>query len=348
MADIIDINRFPLTNQSNGLNSTQKQYLQKLVKTCLDEDIASGDITTLATVPSDRMKNAIFIAKNTGIISGISIVEYIFSLIDSSIQCHWSITDGSHITRSTQFGYISGSARSLLQGERLVLNIIQRMSGIATQTSVYVNLVKSIQSKSIILDTRKTVPGLRLLDKLSVQHGGGRNHRHGLYDMFMIKDNHISAAGSIENALKLVQQYIIDNKLPDTVLVELEVRTDDELQQILSLNNKYKLDVIMLDNMITVQYLDGNTNNLSSSNMKIDTSRLESAVQLINGRYKTEASGNVNIGTVQSIAQSNVTYISIGALTHSVTAFDISLKIIEDDGTLFNGHTQALNAHSAV
>ncbi|KAJ3692894.1 hypothetical protein LUZ60_011989 [Juncus effusus] len=287
--------------------------LKAVIDLALSEDAGDrGDITCLATIPMEMKAEATFIAKEDGIIAGISLAEMIFHQVDASLQVEWSQKDGNQIQKGTQFGKVYGCARNIIVAERVVLNFMQRMSGIATLTKVMADAAKP----ACILETRKTAPALRLVDKWAVLIGGGKNHRIGLFDMVMIKDNHISVAGGVSNALKSVDKYFDQNNI--TVPVEVETRTLEEVKEVLKYasENKSYLTRIMLDNMV-----------VPIQNGDIDVSMLKGAVQLINGRFETEASGNVTLETVKKIGETGVTFISSGALTHSVKALDISLKI---------------------
>uniref|UniRef100_A0A6N2KWR9 nicotinate-nucleotide diphosphorylase (carboxylating) n=1 Tax=Salix viminalis TaxID=40686 RepID=A0A6N2KWR9_SALVM len=227
-------------------------------------------------------------------------------------QVEWSQKDGDHVQKGLQFGKVSGQAHNIVVAERVVLNFMQRMSGIATLTKTMADAAHP----ACILETRKTAPGLRLVDKWAVLIGGGRNHRMGLFDMVMIKDNHISIAGGIINAIKSVDQYLEQQNLQ--MEVEVETRTLEEVDEVLRYTSQTKssLTRIMLDNMV-----------VPLPNGDVDVSMLKDAVEMINGRFETEASGNVTLETVHKIGQTGVSYISSGALTHSVKALDISLKI---------------------
>ncbi|CAL9084705.1 unnamed protein product [Musa textilis] len=272
----------------------------------------TGDVTCLATVPKDMKAEAHFIAKDNGIVAGISLAEMIFNEVDPSLKVQWFAKDGDHVCKGMQFGKVYGCAHSIIVAERVVLNFMQRMSGIATLTKAMADAAHP----ACILETRKTAPGLRLVDKWAVLIGGGKNHRLGLFDMVMIKDNHITIAGGVMNALKSVDQYLQQKNLE--MPVEVETRTLEELEELLqyATKNKTSLTRIMLDNMI-----------VPLPNGDVDVSMLKDAVQLISGKFETEASGNVTIDTVKKIGATGVTYISSGALTHSVKALDISLKI---------------------
>ncbi|WVZ65795.1 hypothetical protein U9M48_015102 [Paspalum notatum var. saurae] len=287
--------------------------LKAVIALALAEDAGDrGDVSCLATIPSDVEAEATFIAKADGVIAGISLADMIFHQVDPSLKVEWFESDGNCVHKGLQFGKVYGCARSIIVAERVVLNFMQRMSGIATLTKAMSDAARP----ACILETRKTAPGLRLVDKWAVLIGGGKNHRLGLFDMVMIKDNHISVAGGIANAMKSVDQFLEKEKL--TIPVEVETRTIEEVKDVLkyAAENKTSLTRIMLDNMV-----------VPLPNGDVDVSMLKDAVQLINGRFETEASGNVTIDTVNKIGETGVTYISSGALTHSVKALDISLKI---------------------
>jgi nicotinate-nucleotide pyrophosphorylase (carboxylating) len=273
-----------------------KNIIQKIITGALAEDIQSGDITTDLIIPRGQKAKAYFLAKENGIIAGLFVAKEVLNKLDKNILWKSFIKEGERVKAGTKIAEVKGNLRVLLSCERTALNILQRMSGIATATSMYVNELKN--TNSTILDTRKTAPGLRLLDKYSVKTGGGKNHRIGLFDMVLIKDNHIKAAGSITNAVSKIK-----NGSKKKIKIEVETRTLDEVREAI----KCKVDIIMLDNMPVKMMRD--------------------AVKIINGKIKTEASGNVNLKTLKKIAGTGVDYISVGALTHSVNALDISMKI---------------------
>ncbi|CAE6061916.1 unnamed protein product [Arabidopsis arenosa] len=287
--------------------------LKAVIKLALAEDAGhTGDVTCLATIPFDLEVEAYFLAKEDGIVAGISLADMIFEQVDPSLKIEWMRKDGDYVHKGLKFGKVSGNAHKIVVAERVVLNFMQRMSGIATLTK----LMADAASPARILETRKTAPGLRLVDKWAVLIGGGRNHRMGLFDMVMIKDNHISAAGGIVNAIKSVDEYLKQKNLE--MDVEVETRTLEEVKEVLEYvsGSESRLTRIMLDNMV-----------VPLENGDVDVTMLKHAVELINGRFETEASGNVTLETVHKIGQSGVTFISSGALTHSVKALDISLKI---------------------
>ena len=288
-------------NQARGLtsidwNAVLAEQVPILIQRALAEDVGTGDVTTLATIPTDDHHEGIMLAKAPGVVAGLSVARESFLHVDPAVVFTPLVEEGTHVAAGTQIAKVAGPARAILTGERVALNFLQRMSGIATATSRYVAAVAHTRAR--ILDTRKTVPGLRLLDKWAVVLGGGYNHRMGLYDMAMIKDNHIAAAGGISAAVERVR-----GQWGHQVPVEVEVANLDELREALELG----LDLIMLDNM--------------------SVDEMRAAVALVNGRVPLEASGNVSLETVAAIADTGVDYISVGKLTHSVEAMDISLKL---------------------
>ena len=285
------------------------ESLIRHIRFSLDEDQGSGDVTSLATIGEEVTASAVFTAKAEGIIAGCRLANIVFDIVDPSLKCTWRIQDGDSVRAGQELGAVSGNARSLLLAERLVLNYMQRMSGIATATRRMVDAVAGTDCE--ILDTRKTVPGLRGLDKWAVELGGGVNHRFGLYDMILIKDNHIAAAGGVDEALRQADAFRASGRTD--LKIEIEAKTLSQVREIVRIGIS---DIIMLDNM-AVQAPDGKT----------DTSKLEAALELIGSAAKTEASGNVTLQTVADIARTGVNAISSGALTHSVIALDISLNV---------------------
>jgi nicotinate-nucleotide pyrophosphorylase (carboxylating) len=265
-----------------------------LIQNALAEDIGDGDVTTLCTLAPGAMAVGRFIAKRAGVVAGLQIARLTFALLDERVRLEPHVTEGEAVQAGTVIGEISGPARAVLSGERVALNFMQRMSGIATLTRRFVDAVRG--SSATILDTRKTAPGLRILDKWAVRLGGGQNHRSGLYDMVLIKDNHIAAVGSISEAVSRVRACDERRRA-----IEVEVKNLTELQEVLGL----AVDRVMLDNM-------------SSEEMR-------EAVRLTGGRVPLEASGNVTLENVAAVAATGVDFISIGMLTHSVRALDISL-----------------------
>ncbi len=282
-------------------NYLHDSRIGRLIEQALFEDVGFGDITSESLIPEEQLGKAEFIVKENGIISGIDIVKLVFSYVDGQLTFEPSIQDGAMVESGVSLGVVDGPVRSLLTGERVALNFLQRMSGIATLTHKYVHAVAGTKAK--ITDTRKTVPGLRVLDKKAVLDGGGINHRFALDSMVLIKDNHIAAAGGITNAVSRCKAYLKSQGID--VKMEVETTTIDQVKEVLSITG---IDRIMLDNY-------------SLESMK-------EAVQLINGAIEIEASGGVNLQTVRAIAETGVNVISVGALTHSPKALDISLEIL--------------------
>jgi nicotinate-nucleotide pyrophosphorylase (carboxylating) len=267
----------------------------------LSEDIGNGDHSSLACIPSDAMGKAKLLVKEKGVIAGMRVAGVLFDVIDPDFLFEPLIEDGALVSPGDIAFYISGRQRSVLMAERLVLNIMQRMSGIATSTYQYTSLLKGLKTK--ILDTRKTSPGLRFLEKEAVRIGGGMNHRMGLYDMIMLKDNHIDYSGGIENAIARTRDYLAENNLD--LKVEIEARNIEDVRRIIAAGG---IDRIMLDNFGLKETID--------------------AVNIIAGRYETESSGGITIETVRSYAECGVDFISVGALTHHIMSLDMSLKAV--------------------
>jgi len=276
----------------------EREYLiEKIISLAIEEDINTGDITTNALIPEESRAIAEMTAKAPGIVSGLDIALKVFKYIDSTTIWTPLVKEGERVSKGDKIARIEGSYRALLTAERTALNILQRMSGIATATAIFVKELEGTNTR--LLDTRKTAPGMRLLDKMAVKAGGGTNHRMGLYDMALIKDNHIKVAGGITNAVKQVRASI-----PAGIKIEVEVTDLNETREALAAG----ADIIMLDNM---------TNEAMAE-----------AVKVIDKRAETEASGNMNVQRLKEVAATGVDYISVGALTHSVTALDISMNIV--------------------
>lgn len=276
-----------------------EQELDGFIIRSLEEDIRDGDHTSLATIPPHVVGKAKLLVKQDGILAGVYVAERIFKKVDNKLSIKIFKNDGSYVRKGEVAFEVEGSALSILQAERLVLNIMQRMSGIASITSQYVNKVKG--SKVKIIDTRKTTPGIRFLEKAAVILGGGSNHRYGLYDMIMIKDNHVDFCGGIKQAIDAVGKYLNEKKL--NLKIEIETRNLTEVQEVLNTGGVHR---IMLDNF--------------------SVDEMKKAVNLIGGRFETEASGGMNLDNIAEYAQTGVDYISVGALTHSAVAMDMSLK----------------------
>lgn len=282
-------------------NSFEEQNINRIIENAITEDIGDGDHSTLACVPKDAIGKAKLLVKEAGVIAGVGIAIKVFHKIDPGLKLEIYIKDGAKVKPGDIVFNIEGSSHSILQAERLVLNIMQRMSGIATNTNRYVDKLNGLKTK--VLDTRKTTPGMRVLEKLAVKIGGGKNHRMGLYDMIMIKDNHIDFAGGIEKAIEKIQSYLEKNgkKIP----VEIEVRNMEELSQVMKTG---WVDRIMLDNFTVEKTLE--------------------AVQIIDGKYETESSGGINLETIRGYAECGVDFVSVGELTHQIKSIDLSLKAI--------------------
>lgn len=292
--------------------------IDSIIANALAEDIGDGDVTTLNTIPADAVLRGVFLAKEDGIVAGLEVVRRVFQQVDPAVEVEFTVADGERVEPRQVFGVIRGPGRALLTGERVALNFLQRMSGIATLTRRYVDAVAG--TRAVILDTRKTAPGLRLLDKWAVRLGGGQNHRFGLYDMAMIKDNHIAAVGGITEAVRRVRAGD-----PRGRPIEVEVTTLEQLREALEL----PIDRILLDNMSLEQMREAVQIAAGRTPPERTTSPSEDW-QSWSGRIPLEASGNVNLDTVAAIAATGVDFISSGALTHSVRALDISLDIMSN------------------
>ncbi len=287
--------------------------LDALITRALAEDVGTGDVTTEATIPEGTPATARFLLKEDGVVAGLAVAGWVFAAVDPDLGVTWSAADGDALSAGMEFGEVTGAARSILTAERLALNLMQRMGGIATATRAMAEAARP----ATILDTRKTAPGLRRLDKWAVRLGGGANHRIGLFDMVLVKDNHIAAAGGIEAALTRVADYLAADPARAHLPVEVEARTFDEVDAVVACAERgLPVHRILLDNFARRTPTGG-----------VDTSALAEAVRHVGGRLQTEASGNVTQETVAAIAATGVDFISSGALTHSVRALDVSLKI---------------------
>ena len=278
---------------------TVDELEDKLIDLAFAEDLGDGDHTTLCCIPEDAMGKSHLLIKEDGTLAGVEVAKKVFARFDNTMKVEVLIEDGSPVKRGDIAMIVTGKVRSLLQTERLMLNIMQRMSGIATMTHRYVERLDG--TKTHILDTRKTTPGMRMLEKQAVKIGGGMNHRIGLFDMILLKDNHVDFAGGITNAIDRCHAYLKENKLD--LKIEIEVRNFDELNQVLKHGG---VNRIMLDNFSVA-----------------DTKK---AVDTINGKYETESSGGITFETIRDYAECGVDYISVGALTHSVKGLDMSFK----------------------
>ena len=276
-----------------------KQELDKFISDALHEDVHEGDHSSLASIDKNAQGKARLLVKDNGILCGIEVAKAVFEKVDADLKTDIHIKEGSAIKYGDIAFHVYGSAISILTAERLVLNCMQRMSGIATKTSEYVKAIEGTNAK--VIDTRKTTPNLRFLEKYSVTVGGGFNHRFGLYDMIMLKDNHIDFCGGITKAVNKVHEYLKANNLD--LRIEVETRNIENVKEVLLCGG---IDRIMLDNFVP--------------------EKVKKAVDLINGKYETEASGGITLDTIRSFAETGVDFISVGALTHSVRSLDLSLK----------------------
>lgn len=279
----------------------ENRILREFILRSLAEDLGDGDHSSLACIPPESSGKAKLLIKEKGVLAGIRVARELFAAIDKNLKLDVLIEDGIPVFPGDIAFYLSGNEHAILKSERLVLNIMQRMSGIATSTHDYANQLKGLKTR--ILDTRKTSPGLRFLEKEAVRIGGGMNHRMGLFDMIMLKDNHIDYAGGIENALNRTREYLTKKNLK--LRVEIEARNLDDVRTILSTGG---IDRIMLDNFTIKDTL--------------------AAVAMIDGMYETESSGGISLSTIRSYGECGVDFISVGALTHHINSIDMSLKAI--------------------
>ena len=278
-----------------------EKLIDRLIELGFAEDIGDGDHTTLCSIPADAMGKSQLLIKEEGVLAGVEVAKKVFHAFDPELQVEVFISDGARVKPGDVVLVASGRVQSILQAERLVLNIMQRMSGIATITNRYVKRLEGTKAK--VLDTRKTTPGMRMLEKEAVKIGGGKNHRTGLFDMILLKDNHVDFAGGIENAISGAHRYLKENN--KTLKIEIEVRNFDELNEVLRIGG---VDRIMFDNFSPEQ--------------------TRKAVELVNGRVELESSGGITLDTIRAYAETGVDYISVGALTHSVKSLDMSLKAV--------------------
>ena len=276
----------------------------RLIDLAFAEDIGDGDHTTLCCIPADAMGESKLLIKEEGVFAGVDIAKEVFHRFDPTMEVEVYIQDGTHVKPGDIVMSVKGKIQSLLQTERLMLNILQRMSGIATMTAKYVKRLEG--TKTRVLDTRKTTPGMRMLEKQAVKIGGGTNHRIGLFDMILLKDNHIDFAGGIENAISRCHEYLKEKG--KDLKIEIEVRDFAELQRVLDFGG---VDRIMLDNFTPAE--------------------TKKAVDLIAGRFETESSGGITFDTIRDYAEQGVDFISVGALTHSVKGLDMSFKAADSD-----------------
>lgn len=283
------------------MTNIEKEAISQLIKSAFAEDIGDGDHTSLATIPSSAKGKVELLAKDEGIVAGVEVASMVFKQLDKTLDVVIYIEDGSKIVPGDRVLTVEGSSQSILSAERTALNFIQRMSGIATYTNKVCDIISGLNTK--LLDTRKTTPNNRVVEKLAVRLGGGTNHRFGLYDMIMIKDNHVDFAGGIKNAILSTNNYL--NEKGKNLKIEIEVRDFKELNEVIEVGG---VNRVMLDNF-------------SPDNLK-------KAVILINGRFETEASGGITMDNIRKYAETGVDFISVGALTHQINSLDLSLKTI--------------------
>ncbi|MGL5913146.1 MAG: carboxylating nicotinate-nucleotide diphosphorylase [Bacteroidales bacterium] len=281
------------------MNTNQQVLIDSIIDLAIREDIGDGDHTSLACIADSEKGKMQLLVKQDGVLAGVAIAQRIFEKIDAQLTVDVRINDGASVKSGDLAFFVEGKILSLLQAERLVLNFMQRMSGVATQTATYTQRLKGLKTK--VIDTRKTTPGMRVLDKMAVSIGGGGNHRMGLYDMLLIKDNHVDFSGGIENALKNAHAYLL--KTGRNLPIEVEVRSLADIEKVMQIGN---IQRIMLDNF------------------SIDNTR--AAVQMIAGKYEVESSGGITLETLRNYAECGVDYISVGALTHQIKSLDLSLK----------------------
>ena len=286
---------------NSELNLPMTNDFKQLISLWFAEDIGDGDHTTLSCIPSTAIGKSRLIIKENGVLAGVAVAAEIFNAFDPELKMTVFIHDGAEVKVGDIAFEVEGKVQSLLQTERLMLNIMQRMSGIASRTREYVKALEGTKTK--VLDTRNTTPGLRLLEKEAVKIGGGVNHRIGLYDMILLKDNHVDFAGGIENAIHRTKEYLKEKN--KSLKIEIEVRNFDELNQVIAVGG---IDRIMLDNF--------------------STENTRKAVEIIDGKYETESSGGITFDTLKQYAECGVDFISVGALTHSVKSLDMSFKAV--------------------
>lgn len=282
------------------MNLLKSDYFN-LIEIAIKEDINFGDITSNACIPKHKTSEAKLISKQKGVLCGINVFKDVFKTIDKNISVVSFFNDGKELKKNEEIAIIKGNTKSILKSERIALNFLQRMSGIATKTK---KITKLIKSKTKVLDTRKTSPGYRMIDKYSVFTGGGINHRIGLFDMFMIKENHIKASGGIKEALQKIKTYKKQEKINSNLIVEVE--NIEQLKVVLS-NGKGLVNRVLLDNF--------------------EMDKIKKAIEIINNQFEIEVSGNINENTISEISKTNVDYVSIGSLTHSFNSYDFSLLI---------------------
>jgi nicotinate-nucleotide pyrophosphorylase (carboxylating) len=279
-----------------------EEAIAEFIRLALKEDIGDGDHSSLASIPADAQNKAQLIVKGEGILAGVEMAEKVCRAVDPDLKLDIKIKDGTFVKFGDIAFTVTGKAQSILTAERLLLNCMQRMSGIATYTHRMVEMLAG--TKTRLLDTRKTTPNFRMMEKWAVLIGGGVNHRYGLFDMIILKDNHVDYAGGIEKAIRATQEYL--KRLGKDLKIEVETRNLEEVQQVLTTGGVHR---IMLDNMTT--------------------DMMQEAVKMINGQYETEASGGITDKTIRAVAETGVDFISVGALTHSIQSMDLSLKAVK-------------------
>ena len=279
----------------------EEELIDRLIDLAFAEDIGDGDHTTLSCIPATAMGKSKLLIKEAGVLAGIEVAKEIFNRFDPTMKVEVFINDGTEVKPGDVAMVVEGKVQSLLQTERLMLNVMQRMSGIATMTRKYAKVLEGTNTR--VLDTRKTTPGMRILEKMAVKIGGGVNHRIGLFDMILLKDNHVDFAGGITNAINRCHNYLKENNLD--LKIEIEVRSLDELQEVMTCGG---VDRIMFDNF--------------------NIEKTKEAVRIVHGKYETESSGGITFETIRSYAECGVDFISVGALTHSVKGLDMSFKAV--------------------
>lgn len=283
------------------MKSRGLELISQLIELAILEDIGDGDHSSLSCIPATAEGRVKLLVKQEGVIAGIEIAKQIFNRIDSGLKLEQLLLDGTHVKAGDVAFYVEGRVHSLLQAERLVLNVMQRMSGVATQANIYAQKLNGLKTK--VLDTRKTTPGMRMLEKMAVKIGGGENHRIGLYDMIMLKDNHVDFAGGIRPAIQKAKAYLAETGRD--LKIEVETRSLDEIREVLEEGGVHR---IMLDNF--------------------DIEKTREAVKLIDGKFEIESSGGITLDTLRDYAECGVDFISVGALTHQIKSLDMSLKAI--------------------
>lgn len=284
------------------MEKAYEPYVDRLIELAIAEDIGDGDHTSLSSIPADRRGRMKLLIKQAGVLAGVEVAERVFRRLDPTVAFERILNDGDRVEPGQIAFYVEGNLISLLQAERVILNLMQRMSGVATQTAVYADRLRGLKTK--VLDTRKTTPGMRMLEKMAVRIGGGENHRIGLFDMILLKDNHIDFAGGIENALRGARAYLAEKQ--KDLKIEIEVRSLDDIDRVFAAGGA---DRIMFDNFTIEQTREG--------------------VARVAGRAETESSGGITLENLRDYAECGVDYVSVGALTHQIKSLDMSLKAVE-------------------